>query len=39
VVASDIDSVTLFLDADSARKVADAFTQAFRTLKGAKDSR
>jgi hypothetical protein len=39
VVASDIDSVTLSLDADSARKWADAFTEAFRTLDAARDSR
>ena len=39
VVASDIDSVTLSLDADSARKWADAFTEAFRTLDAASDSR
>jgi hypothetical protein len=39
VVASAIDSVTLSLDADSARKWADAFTEAFRTLDAARDSR
>jgi hypothetical protein len=39
VVAGDIDSVMLFLDADSAGKVSVAFTQAFRTLDSAKDSR
>jgi len=39
VVASDIDSVTLLMDSDSARKWADAFTEAFRTLDAARDSR
>jgi hypothetical protein len=38
VVASDIDSVTLSLDADSARRWADAFSEAFRTLDAARDS-
>jgi hypothetical protein len=39
VVASNIDSVTLSLDADSVKKWADAFTEAFRTLDAASDSR
>jgi hypothetical protein len=39
VVTTDIDSVTLSLDADSAKKWADAFTEAFRTLDAASDSR
>jgi len=38
VVASDIDSVTLSLDLDSARKWADAFTEAFRILDAVRDS-
>jgi hypothetical protein len=38
VVAGDFDSVTLSLDADSVRKWADAFTEAFRTLDAARDS-
>jgi hypothetical protein len=38
VVASDIDSVMLSLDVDSARKWADAFTEAFRTLDAVRDS-
>ena len=38
VVASGIDSVVLSLDVDSARKWADAFTEAFRTLDAVRDS-
>lgn len=39
VVSTDAESVVLSLDADSARRWADAFTAAFRTLDAAKDSR
>lgn len=39
IVATDVDSVAVLLDADSAAKWADAFTEAFRTLDAAKDSR
>jgi len=39
VVGSDMDSVTLSLDAASAKRWADAFTEAFRTLDAARDSR
>ncbi len=39
VVVTDVDSVTLSLDPDSAQKWADAFTAARRTLDSARDSR
>ena len=39
VIATDADSVVLSLDADSARKWADAFTEARRVLDAAWDSR
>lgn len=39
VVSTDADSVVFFLDAESARKWADAFTEARRVLDAASDSR
>ena len=39
IVATEADSVTLFLDAASVRKWTDAFVAAFRALDAARDSR
>jgi hypothetical protein len=39
LVSNEDDSIGFSLDFDSARKLADAFTAAFRTLDAAKDSR